>query len=169
MGLEQPTPRSAMMAIAPVTRANTLIMAALPLQRSDMAWCMAMFSRLVAMACPMNLLSELAHENFRAHRLVPVAEVRIGAGLGECDAVGGTLAIQRCLKAIVTMVGSARGDGVQDVVLVIPGDSCSRPDLDGRGPELEGLDGDRRIPAIGLHDPSPATSAVACTTGNHRC
>src|SRR5215510_12070134 len=75
MVLEQPTPRSAMMAIAPVTGANTLSMAALPFQRSDMAWCTAMSSRLVAMAFPMTLLSELAHENFRAHRLAPVAEV----------------------------------------------------------------------------------------------
>src|SRR5262252_757535 len=83
----------------------------------------------------------LLDADLAAHRPVPLAEVRVDTGLREIDGGGGALALEAMAELAVGILGSARGDGVGDVVLVREAHPASRRHLDGRGLELEGLDG----------------------------
>src|SRR5499427_10587349 len=83
----------------------------------------------------------LLDADLAAHRPVPLAEVRVDTGLREIDGGGGALALEAMAELAVGALGSARGDGVGDVVLVREAHPRSRRHLDGRGLELKRLDG----------------------------
>src|SRR5499427_8374478 len=83
----------------------------------------------------------LLDADLAAHRPVPLAEVRVDTGLREIDGGGGALALEAMAELAVGALGSARGDGMGDVVLVREAYQRSRRHLDGRGLELKRLDG----------------------------
>src|SRR4029450_12591416 len=70
-------------------------------------------------------------------------------GLAELDAGRAALALEAATEPAVRTVGSARGDGVGDVVLVGEAHLASPRHLHGRGLELEGLDGHALLGARG--------------------
>src|SRR5262249_50765508 len=91
----------------------------------------------------------LLDADFAAHRPVPLAEVRVDTGLREIDGGAGALALQPMAELAVGTLGSARGYGVRDVVLIREAHPGSRPHREGGGLELKGLNGHALLRACG--------------------